>query len=599
MFEITIFFLIASLFSVFTGRFLLSTLGIKLNKNQFSYSEQGFFGLILLSFIALLLNFFYPIDSNIASFALLIPFFQIFFEFKKLNNKLIKQIFFHSLIISIVCFIFISFDNVNRPDAGIYHLPYIKILNEFKIFSGVVSLNPVFGATSIIQYTSAIFNNFLFKDVGITIPLALLAIYLIEYFVKQFFLKNNDTSYRLLLFLIITYIFLEMNRYSEYGNDNPAHLSLFYFVSLIFRKEFSLKIDKNFKILTLVSLFIFLNKLFFIFILLFPVIIWIKNKLYLKRKFFPFFSVVFFSLWVIKNIFISGCAIYPVKITCIERLSWYSNNPKFIIAAENLSQFSELHAKNWSDIVDNEKYLNYENNIKKKKIFLKNFNWLTSSSTSENAKYGFLKIFNNYIFIIFIILIIYIFYNPKLPKRKKDTLNFNKRFILTVSIISTVILFYKFPLGRYGTSYFIILIYFLFYFLFKNKIKILDQKKIKKTFTYLVVFTGLIFLSKNVSKIALNFDVEYYQKPWPRIYENKDELKSLNAGSNNPINHNQILKDNLLKIYYINDLNYWTSDRSTTCMYNKSPCAQTSINFNQFKILKTKRDYYIIRLNKD
>ena len=121
-----------------------------------------------------------------------------------------------------------------------------------------------------------------------------------------------------------------------------------------------------------------------------------------------------------------------MKITCIERLSWYSNNPKFIIAAENLSQFSELHAKNWSDIVDNEKYLNYENNIKKKKIFLKNFNWLTSSSTSENAKYGFLKIFNNYIFIIFIILIIYIFYNPKLPKRKKDTLNFNKRFILTV-----------------------------------------------------------------------------------------------------------------------------------------------------------------------
>ncbi len=186
-----------------------------------------------------------------------------------------------------------------------------------------------------------------------------------------------------------------------------------------------------------------------------------------------------------------------------------------------------------------------------------------------------------------------------MPKRKKDTLNFNKRFILTVSIISTVILFYKFPLGRYGTSYFIILIYFLFYFLFKNKIKILDQKKIKKTFTYLVVFTGLIFLSKNVSKIALNFDVEYYQKPWPRIYENKDELKSLNAGSNKPINHNQILKDNLLKIYYINDLNYWTSDRSTTCMYNKSPCAQTSNNFNQFKILKTKRDYYIIKLNKD
>ena len=36
---------------------------------------------------------------------------------------------------------------------------------------------------------------------------------------------------------------------------------------------------------------------------------------------------------------------YPVKITCNDKLSWYSNDPKFIIAAENLSQFSELHAK--------------------------------------------------------------------------------------------------------------------------------------------------------------------------------------------------------------------------------------------------------------
>ena len=115
----------------------------------------------------------------------------------------------------------------------------------------------------------------------------------------------------------------------------------------------------------------------------------------------------------------------------------------------------------------------------------------------------------------------------------------------------------------------------------------------------IILLTGSIFVIKNSNRIVTNISADYYQAPWPRIYENKDELKSLNAGSNKPINHNQILKDNLLKIYYINDLNYWTSDRSTTCMYNKSPCAQTSNNFNQFKILKTKRDYYIIKLNKD
>ena len=68
-------------------------------------------------------------------------------------------------------------------------MPYVKILNDFKIFTGVVSLNPVFGATSILQYTSAIFNNLIFKDIGITIPLAISTIYFIEYFVSQFFKK--------------------------------------------------------------------------------------------------------------------------------------------------------------------------------------------------------------------------------------------------------------------------------------------------------------------------------------------------------------------------------------------------------------------------
>ena len=62
----------------------------------------------------------------------------------------------------------------------------------------------------------------------------------------------------------------------------------------------------------------------------------------------------------------TGCFFYPVKITCNDKLSWYSNDPKFIIAAENLSQFSELHAKNWKGIVDDKQFSNYQNNLKEK-----------------------------------------------------------------------------------------------------------------------------------------------------------------------------------------------------------------------------------------
>ena len=136
-----------------------------------------------------------------------------------------------------------------------------------------MSLNPVFGATSILQYTSSIFNNFIFKDLGVIMPLALISIYLIDYFVREFFLKKNENIYKLFLFVIISYIFLEMNRYSEYGNDNVGHLCLFYLVSLILRKDFNLKSHNNFKLVTLVALFVFLNKVFLFLILLIPVLI--------------------------------------------------------------------------------------------------------------------------------------------------------------------------------------------------------------------------------------------------------------------------------------------------------------------------------------
>ena len=596
--EIFIFFFISSIILVLSGRFFLRSLGVNLEKREFSFSEQGFFGLILFSFLSLFLNFIFKIDQLLATLVLIIPLFQFFLEYKKINKIFLKNFFIHSIIIAFLCALFISYDNVYRPDAGIYHLPYIKILNEFKIFSGVVTLNPVFGATSILQYTSAIFNNYIFKDVGITIPLAILTIYLIEYFISQFFKKSNKPFYLLYLFIIITYIFLEMNRYSEYGNDNPAHLTLFYLLSLIFKKEFNIEKNINFKIITLVSLFAFLNKVFFILVLFIPFIIWIKKKLYYSKKFFPVFSIIFFSLWIIKNIFISGCAIYPVNTTCNNSLSWYSDNPKFIISANNLSQFSELHSKMWGEIVDDNKFTNYQDNKDEKERYLRNFNWLISQKKSENSKFGYYKIFNNFIFIIFIILIFFIF--QKSPKKlKSKTLNFNTKLVFIISVLSVLLALYKFPLGRYATSSYLVVIFFSIIFLFNNKLDIISQKKTFKNFAVLLIICGSVFVLKNLTRITTNFGADYYQAPWPRIYENKDNVKNLNSTFNRPQKYNYEFKDNLLKIYYINKLNYWTSDRSIICMYNSGPCAQSGKNFDNFKVKKTNHNYFVIELIKD
>ena len=596
--EIFLFFFISSLLLIFSGRFFLQRLGINLEKNSLGFSEQGFFGLIFFSFISLILNFFFKIDQTIATIILIFPLIQFVLEYKKINKKFIKKFLTHSIIITLACVIFISYDNVYRPDAGIYHLPYVKILNEFKIFSGIATLNPVFGSTSILQYTSAIFNNYIFKDIGITIPLAILTIYLIEYFVSEFFKKNNDSFYLVFLFLILTYIFLEMNRYSEYGNDNPAHLSLFYLLSLIFKNDFKIDSSINFKIITLVSLFTFLNKVFLILILFIPISIWLKKKLYLNKKFFPTFSLIFFGIWILKNFFVSGCAIYPVSFTCNNNLSWYSDNPKFIIAAKNLSQFSELHAKNWSEISDENKFINFQDNQNEKEVYLKNFNWLSSDKTAKNPKFGYFKIFNNYIFVI-IFLISFLIFNKNLRKKRVKKLTFEKKLVFIISAISTLLAMYKFPLGRYATSFYVIVIFFSFILLFKNRIDILLQKKFFKKLIIILMICGSVFILKNFTRTISNINADYYQAPWPRIYENKNDVKNTTSNSNKFQKLNFDLKDGILKIYFVNSLNYWTSDRSVTCMYNSSPCAQTNNNFDNFKVVKTSYDYYIIKLLKD
>ena len=97
---------------------------------------------------------------------------------------------------------------------------------------------------------------------------------------------------------------------------------------------------------------------------------------------------------------------------------------------------------------------------------------------------------------------------------------------------------------------------------------------------------GSVFVLKNLTRVTTNLSTNYYQAPWPRIYENKDNVKNLNSSSNRPQEYSYEYKDNLLKIYYINKLNYWTSDRSILCMYNSGPCAQSGKNFDNLKLKK-------------
>ena len=99
-------------------------------KNLDYFSSQLLYGLIIISFIALFLNFFFPLNKLLNTLILILP---IFFLIKKKHIYFTKQFFLFLIISTIIITLLIYESHVYRPDAGLYHLPYINIINEEKI----------------------------------------------------------------------------------------------------------------------------------------------------------------------------------------------------------------------------------------------------------------------------------------------------------------------------------------------------------------------------------------------------------------------------------------------------------------------------------
>ena len=123
-----------------------------------------------------------------------------------------------------------SYDGTYRPDAGSYHLPYISILNEHKILIGISNIHFRFGHTSIIQYVSSIYNNYIFGEQGITVPIGLIFCNFIGYCIYELFNRKNNYLQKILIFSLVSFVFFRVNRYSDFGNDAPANLLFFYLI---------------------------------------------------------------------------------------------------------------------------------------------------------------------------------------------------------------------------------------------------------------------------------------------------------------------------------------------------------------------------------
>ena len=547
--------LISSIFS----SIILISYGALFNKLFFNKKLKnvdprvaGIYGFIIVGFISLYLNFFFPINKIIGTVFFIFSLIFFIFYFIKLEKK--NEFIFLVFFVSITSFLLITLSNINRPDAGLYHLPYISILQENKVILGLTNLHYRFGHTSIFQYISAIYNNYFLKNEFINFPLASLISFYILYLFKNFneSLRKKIEIETVSIFLIIIFSLYSFNRYSNYGNDAPASIYFFILILITLKIENIKKMDiENFFNILIISIFLFTIKPSMVIVFALPLFLFLlnNNKIRILKHKNSLICVLLIISWVVKNFLISGCAIFPIKETCINKINYYDAATTNIASTE---------AEAWSKA--------YPNSINKLSFneYISNYNWVNTWFKSH-----FKKIMEKLTpFLLFLIL----FFLIKIT-RKPYFDNFNYKFFFKDKNILLIIFFtlyccffwfLKFPVYRFGMAFISSFVIFLFINLFVTENFFYN----KKTY-YSIIGIGLIlFYGKNLNRIFNNLDLTYNNYPWPKIYSMSNEDENIKK------KFIRVTDDKNNLIYYYSN--------GEECMYSNTPCS----NYYKDNLLK-------------
>ena len=543
--------------SLFLSSVYLFSLGAVGNKIFFSkkledtnnYYEVGLIGIILASIIAFILNFFISLNKFLNDFIFLLPIILILL--KKFNRKLDLYKFFSFIFLSsIVGTILISYDNVYRPDAGLYHLPFISILNENKIIIGLSNLHFRFGHISIVQYLSASFNNHLFNEKGILIPHALIFSFFLLFLIQKIFSEKNKIIL-IIIFSFFSFIVFRMNRYSSFGNDAPSH---FYYMYLVILSIYFIFDNKNyfnkFNKIILVAIFVYFNKITMLMSLFIP-LIFLLNKNFFKiilDKVFILLVIIFF-IWSGKNILISGCFAFPLEQTCLKSLYWFDKSE----TRRSNAKSGRVENEAWTKGAPNQSEKNFSE-------FISSYDWIKVWKDNHGVK--IMKKISPFLLFMFLIFSFLIFKEKKINYYNKIQINKKLYLILLINLIGSILWFIKFPVFRYGYGYLISSFSFLYSFAIISFID-LNIDNFKKYFKVILVVLLIGIALKSFARIYNN--IESKNSAWPSIYTDEKIDK----------------KYNIYPIYLNNKVVFYKPSQSMCYFTNKTPC--THLVDNEFK----------------
>lgn len=503
--------------------FLSSIYGISHISNKiFSINSDGillydfFSGIYFIIFISLILNFFIPL--SLVSY--LITIIGIIFFFKNIRNINFN---FFVLVFILGIFYYISLSNGLAVDSKTYHLQIIEKFSSNKIIIGFSNLDFRYGSASPWHLMMSTFY-FDFKSIKLFyyINIILLSILVFECFKK----KNNYKIEKLFLLFSIFFLILYSTVHPSgngmiltlMGSPDLDFPGMILFITAIYFFFLSFREKKIKDYLLIVSTLCFFTKLSYIASILLILRFIILEKNFYKNKLF-LFNILIISLWVIRNIFISGCAIYPVIFSCLNILPW-SN-------IEGVELWNNILTSYARDIGPRENFMNFEYTLNSTEWFIP---WFKFYFLQNSLIQSFLILFIVFLFLLFFI------------KLKKKNIIYSKKInFVIIILLSSLFIWTKALDTRYILGILISLVSIFSILIFIN-IKFLER--FYKYFNFILIILIFSFLTKNWDnyKFINKFNNE-------NIYFNQTEIFNEKFNIIKPVNNSFCLDVNEFCIY--------------------------------------------------
>ncbi len=492
---------------------LLSTLGYGIifnhlifNKSQLlNLSLVGFFGLYLIYFISSFTHLFVPHNYLHNIIVHLVGLILFFYFRKKIDRKELKLI----LIFFIILFLgfFISKTNEDFP---FYHLPLSLHLAEQKLQFGLGNLNFAYNHWSSLFLLNSLYYLPIVKIYLFNLP---------NFFIQVFFFSGLvmillDKKIPLFSTILSSFVFIvfitKFNRLAEYGVDFAGQFLVT--LGIILCSIGVLKNKKNnenkslflFEISFILMIFAITTKVLYSIYILIPLVLLFYNFRFKKIvSYFLKFRFIFISslgiiTFVFFNFVTSGCLVYPISGSC------FYNEVSWTMKEETINHL-RTHYNAWSKggIVAGNLLPEGVNSIE---------NYVSSLYWIKNwfKVYFFTKVSDFLLLIVFIkLLFIIIFKKFFLNKNQishKDIKLFRLLYILILIVF--LIWFLNFPTLRYaGYSIVSLSLAIPFCFFVSYNIK-LNNKEVRKRYTYLMILSIIVFNLRNIDRINNEFSLK-------------------------------------------------------------------------------------------